>query len=391
MSQKIGMDTMDQRLKVILFLGAGASHFAGYHTFVGFPELLFNPELRAAEGMRQLSPNPERILMAIRNSLERNSQATTHDNFLWRLDGYTHFLRLNQSDEVLQEFLRDNARLYDLHICTEQAIHQICATTIHHYSANRVQRAKTSVGNTFANMGKVLTLYRDISALNGPRATLPIFTTNYDMLIEDLVGEFESQAGLPGVLVNGMVGLTQELETWRRKEYIDCTGTEPIFYLYRLHGCVCWFYHAQGDSGIYFHRRDATQQETDKLCAMYPGRETQIGMDPHGYSFRAFYEHLLVCNLVVFIGFSFRDDDVMHVLLKALAERRGDLIILVIYPLYTKLDVTRRLEKAAQRTGFPSRVPSKEEIDSLTMSFGSDADFSERILDRCKSLLSPSK
>lgn len=381
------MDRNGGQPKVILFLGAGASCFAGYYTFVSFPELLFNFELRESEGLHPISPNPERILRAIRASLERNNQATTHDNFLWRLDGYTQFLRLNQSDDVLQEFLRENARLYDLHNCTEQAIHQISATTIHHYSVNRVARAEDSASDCFANMQTVIDLYRDISALNSPGAALPIFTTNYDMLIEDLVSEFNAKASEPVTLINGIAGLSQELANWTCDGYSNHFCTVPTFHLHRLHGCVCWFYHAQGDGKVYFHRKDATQQETDKLCAMYPGRETQIGIDPHGHAFRAFYEHLLVCDLAVFIGFSFRDDDVMHILLKALAERRGDLRLLVIDPVYTKLDVTMKLGQAAQRTGFPARIPREGEIQSLKMNFGTDRDFKATILRTCKSML----
>jgi len=381
------MDRRDERPKVILYLGAGASSFSGYYTFVGFPELLFNIEIRKSEGMPLLFPNSERILMAIRDSLVRNNKATTHDNFLWRLDGYRQFLRLNQSDYVLQDFLRENARLYDLHICTEQAIQQISSSTIHHYSMNRVQNAKDSGSILYEKMRKVHALYREISTLNGSNAILPIFTSNYDMLIEDLIAEFGSQGNIPVILGNGIPGLTREWATWTSEEYRNCESLTPQFHLHRLHGCVCWFYHSQGDSSIYFHRCDATLQETDKLCAMYPGRETKIGMDPHGHSFRAFYEDLLICDLVIFIGFSFRDDDVMHMLLKAMYERRGDLSILVVDQLYTKSDVVKRLEDSARRFQFPSRLPKHGEIDSLRMTFGVDIDFDDKIFDRCKLLL----
>ena len=98
------MNLKEIKSKVILFLGAGASHFAGYKTFVTFPQLLFEKELREQEGIPPLPINSERILIAIRDSLIKNNKATTHDNFLWRLDAYTQFLRLNQRDEVLQEF-----------------------------------------------------------------------------------------------------------------------------------------------------------------------------------------------------------------------------------------------------------------------------------------------
>ncbi len=161
----------NKQSKVILYLGAGASYFAGYHTFVNFPDLLFNPDLRKSE-YANLDPNSEKS-EAIRKSLVENNKATTHDNFLWRLDGYNQFLKLNQSDIVLQDYLRGNNRLYDLFICTEQAISQISTSTVHHYSSKRVEMAKAVNGTVFENMHRVLSLYHDIAKVNGINASYP--------------------------------------------------------------------------------------------------------------------------------------------------------------------------------------------------------------------------
>lgn len=43
------MNCKHRKPRVVLYLGAGASFFAGYQTFVTFPELLFNRQLRATE------------------------------------------------------------------------------------------------------------------------------------------------------------------------------------------------------------------------------------------------------------------------------------------------------------------------------------------------------
>jgi hypothetical protein len=211
------------------------------------------------------------------------------------------------------------------------------------------------------------------------------------MLIEDLVEEFGIQGNRQVTLTNGISGRTQELATWKYQEYTSEKHGECLLRLYRLHGCTCWFYHGQGDDGVYFHRRDATHQPGDRLCAMYPGRETLKGIGPHGHSYRRFYQQLQVCDLVVFIGFSFRDDDVMHVLLKALAERAGALKILVVDRLYTKEDIKNKLAEAAKRTTFPTRLPEDNEIDSIKMSFGMEPNFDLQILERCRILLGRNK
>jgi hypothetical protein len=374
--------------RVVLYLGAGASQFAGYKTFVDFPSLLFENGLRRSEGMPDLSPNSLRILNAIKDSLERNNKATTHDNFLWRLDGYNQFLRLNQSDDALQDFLRNNTRLYDLHMCTQQAIQQISATTIRHYSANRVQRAKQASGLQYESMRRVFGIYRALAQLNANSPFLDIFTSNYDMLIEDLHAEFGD--GEPRLnIVNGIPRLMEEEAVWNSNIYgkADCSSALRLF---RLHGCVCWFLHASG-SDIYFHRRNAVEQETSRMCAMYPGNEREIGTDPYGHGFRTLYRCLLRCELVVFIGFSFRDDDVMHLLLKAIDDRRGELRVLVVDAVNTSQDVMNKLEDAAKRMTLPYRVPRGKEIESLTMYFGDPKDGDEKVLATCERLLKRGK
>ncbi len=209
------MKRIRRKPSVIVYLGAGASQFAGYYTFGDFPQLLFNAELRTAEGMPLLSDNSERILKAIKVSSERNNKATTHDNFLWRLDAYTQLLRLNLTDDVLQEFLKETTRLHDLHSCTVQAISQISATTIRHYSANRVQMAKQSNAVRYENMKRVFNIYARLAVHNGQPAFLPVFTTNYDLFLEDLTSEFGRATTTPPVsLINGISGLTREEARW---------------------------------------------------------------------------------------------------------------------------------------------------------------------------------
>lgn len=381
------MKLIQREPRVILYLGAGASCFAGYHSFVTFPELLFNRQLRADENMPDLSQSSERILTAIRESLRRNNKATTHDNFLWRLDGYTQFLRLNQCDDALQDFLRNASRLYDLHICTEQAINQISATTIRHYSLNRVERARTTQSIRYENMRRVHDLYSRIAALNGDPPWLPIFTTNYDMLLEDLVAEFGESCGHQPGLVNGIPGLTTDQAGWTPVLFQTKAQVPAGFYLWRLHGCVCWFYN-EARSEVCFQRKGAAEQEKVRLCTMYPGNETEyVGNDPYGFAFRSFYRHLQTCDLVVFIGFSFRDDDVMHVLLKVLEERQGRLKLLIVDPLYSHYDVCGNLKGAASRTTMPFRVPEPSEMDSLQMLFGENTELDEGILRACKNII----
>ena len=77
----------------------------------------------------------------------------------------------------------------------------------------------------------------------------------------------------------------------------------------------------------------------------------------------------------------------MHVLLKALAERRGKLKVLVIDLIYTDEDIRNKLDDASRRTTFPFRIPEEGEIASLNMRFGSDSNFDTQIIEQCQILL----
>jgi hypothetical protein len=205
------------------------------------------------------------------------------------------------------------------------------------------------------------------------------------MLMEDLCEEF-GKSGSRSALSNGLLHVREEGETWTPNCCPGSCDTCPVLQLFRLHGCACWFYHQAGDSNIYYHRADVTTHPIRNLCAMYPGLERERGAGPHGYGFRAFYRLLQVCNLVVFIGFSFRDDDVMHVVLKVLAERRERPKILIVDNMYTAHNVKGRLEDAARRSTFPTYVPENG-ITALKLDFGEQAQFDHIVLEECKRLL----
>jgi hypothetical protein len=120
---------------------------------------------------------------------------------------------------------------------------------------------------------------------------------------------------------------------------------------------------------------------------MYPGLERERGSGPHGHGFRAFYHLLRLCDLIVFIGFSFRDDDVMHIVLNALAERRERLKVLIVDNSLTAPNVASCLEEAERRSSFPARTPKEGSIKGMKLRFGIDAGFDDAILNECNALL----
>jgi hypothetical protein len=211
---------------------------------------------------------------------------------------------------------------------------------------------------------------------------------NYDLLFEDLFasGSTMSQRNLP--LITGIEQVAAEGRPWSPSTYEN--GTRGIHY-YRLHGCVCWYYHGPTDRTVYYHRTTPAPEKINNLCAMYPGRELYRGDDPHGYSFRRMEQALKQCEAAVFIGFSFRDDDVMHILVVADACRSTPLPIIVVDPNLRRCDVMSRLEEAKRKTqhvvGRPGERPSEADIVVINERFGYDNEAFKAILGRVKPAL----
>jgi hypothetical protein len=342
----------------VLFLGAGASDFAGYQTFRGFGDLILDPLLRYKEGLPSIAPETPRLISEIHEALERMQRPATHDNYLWLLTEYNNFCEKFDTHTALQERfppIKDDVRSF--HALSTSAINDLTKTTFCHYSRYRKADARTEIRS----------LYEELAILNDNNAPfLPVFTTNYDLLIEDT---FDEAYNIPGklVLYNGIPGCTRPGTQWSSDAYQD-TGIS----LYRLHGCIAWFCngHEQASAPVWRRSETIDTNLLSRMCVMFPGREIEHGRDPHGFGFKLLFNSLLHCRRVLFIGFSFRDDDVMQVLLAANALRDEPLTILIIDPRLTRGDVLRQLEGAARRSASLVRIPSEGNVRSKRMRFG---------------------
>jgi hypothetical protein len=347
-------------LDTLLFLGAGASQFAGYHTFQRFGQLITDPLVRYKEQLPAQSDETPRLVESLNQALRDMHRPTTHDNYLWLLDDYHTFCGKFDTHSGLQDRfprIRDEIRAFDSTIVT--VINDITQTTYCHYSR---QRDLCPIGQ------EVRSLYEELALVNSSTdPLLPVFTTNYDLLLEDMFdNRRDSSVAIP--LINGIPNRTRRRAKWSPKLY-----EERGVHLYRLHGCVAWFRASddQSQNSVAFARPDCLDGDMlSRLCVMFPGRELQIGNDPHGYAFRRLYSYLLRCKKVVFIGFSFRDDDIMQILLAANAARKKPLQMRIIDPSIGRDEIIKNLQGAALRSPFIAAVPPPNAISCLRMEFG---------------------
>ncbi|RPI89461.1 MAG: hypothetical protein EHM40_20705 [Chloroflexi bacterium] len=366
--------------KIVLFLGAGASSVAGYHTFAGFPDLIFSDEIRNQERLGQLHSTTQTLLKDIEQSLHIVNKATTHDNFLWALNDYTRLWHVLRVDDVLRSrFLRSTIQWSEFAYfaqTVEDAIHDLTVTTVRHYSANKVKASRQPIDPNYDPMCELFEFYRLLAVRNNSQAPyLPVFTTNYDLLLEDLTAEFGHRSKPALKLVNGFAGCTQDEAIWNEQQY---EAQPEGIHLYRLHGCVSWYWDSSEQTMLQYCRNEIPEHPLANLCAIYPGCDGSLGSNPHAYGFRKLNEMLLNCTVALFIGFSFRDNDVMHILLSANAQRKQPLQLIVVDPALTNKTVIERLHSSGLKTQHPVRRPEARNIHCINIQYGID-NFSEVI------------
>ena len=359
-SEGIRMKRNLGNLDTMIFLGAGASQFAGYNTFRRFGELITDPVVRIKEGLPEQSDETPRLIESLNQALRDMHRPTTHDNYLWLLDDYHTFCGKFDTHSGLQErFPRIRDEIHAFESTIMAVINDLTQTTYCHYS----RRVETGP------IGKeIRRLYGELTLLNcATEPFLPVFTTNYDLLLEDMFNDkFDSSDVIP--LINGIPDLTLNGGKWSPEPY-KMKGV----HLYRLHGCVAWFRTSeeQSQNSVVFARPDILDGDMlNRLCVMFPGRELEIGNDPHGYAFRHLYSCLLRCKQAVFIGFSFRDDDVMQILLAANATRKEPLQMRIIDPSIGGDEIRENLRGAGNRSPFMASVPPPNAIKCLHIDFG---------------------
>jgi hypothetical protein len=344
--------------KVALFLGAGASQFAGYFTFRTFDRLLLSPHVRAKQGLHELAPDIQRFLEEVRQALLDISRPTTHDNYLWLLNNYRDFcIKFKTHAGVQHRFRKIDDQILPFSDTIKNVMDEITHTTLHHYAAERSP----------SEAKEVREFYLRVAQINfSHNSHLPVFTTNYDLLLETLLCcHSQTDEAIP--LITGIPDCTREGAQWNSELF---SQSKLGIQLYRLHGSVAWFYHGAPDPNIYFHRNSADQDWKNNLCVMFPGREIFPGKNPHGHAFRKLHHTFLSSSVIVFIGFSFRDDDVVHSLLAANAARHQPVKIIVADPYLNQKDVIDTLKDSTTRMTFPYLMPDANQMRFLDIEFG---------------------
>jgi hypothetical protein len=148
--------------------------------------------------------------------------------------------------------------------------------------------------------------------------------------------------------------------------------------VHRLHGCVAWLHGPLKDENIYFSLQlpEVVPHFSNRLCVSYPGHEQEYGRHPHSPAYTALSQSVTDATVLIFIGFSFRDPDVISVIGKSLYDKsisqRETPVIIIIDPQLTKEEVMKRVDESLFCVAGPCADWHKMSIQIVNMPFPSE-------------------
>lgn len=182
---------------------------------------------------------------------------------------------------------------------------------------------------------RVLEVYRPLfetlfSFIDPSRNCIPVFTTNYDLAIET----FCHSAGLEFDLVNGLEHDTCEQEViWNPSEFEHFQlGGQAKIVLFKLHGSVDWIRVLKTDKVIKAAPMyDALDSDYYQNVLIYPTGDKMALGEPYLTAYRYFSKCCEFAKVVVAIGYSFRDYNVLNALINAW-ESKEELYLIIVSP-----------------------------------------------------------
>ena len=285
-------------MKTALFLGAGASAFASQPTTVDLLELL-------RDRIRRSSPDKKSALQEYAESLV---DAGEYDDVEKLYDGIQAMIDVYNNPNCKP--ITEKIRYYDRGEADVFTYEEI---------TNELKELRSTIRDTLLDSFKIKPdshkyigeMYDVIrSAINENRSdALQVFTTNYDQVVEtyakargyETINGFEPPDDLRRVWA----------DVWERN-----TDKSPL-YLTKLHGSINWY----RDDGAIVEiggpaRRDA---DNDILVAPTMGAKRYDG-EPFSALMGRFRDVLRHADVLLVIGFSYRDDEIVRIIRERLSE-----------------------------------------------------------------------
>lgn len=169
-----------------------------------------------------------------------------------------------------------------------------------------------------------------------------VFTTNYDLVVET----YANVCGFE--LVNGFKPYRYWSGIWGNMW--ESNTSQPPLHLIKLHGSVNW----HRNNGKIMETGGVVQRDTDDDIIIVPTEGTKnYGKDPFPDLMDRFKESIKHVDILLIIGFSYRDDKIVDIIKDRIAE---GMILISVSP--TTVEDIQQVSEA---------TPQAEEIDGMSL------------------------
>ena len=270
--------------KVTLLTGAGASKALGFEDSVGLVEKLIKPITLSSKSRTK---SEKQLFDLIYKYSYKQEQVL--ENIFGILDGLSSPIK---ADQLLD---------YNLNIIDQIPIIQ-SASNLENYIIGIIKEHFIEE----IKYEKSATLYQPLFSLLQSFAFskgLPIFTTNYDVSIENAA----SNLNIP--ILNGF----NDDSIWSGRPIFDKDNFDKYkICLFKLHGSINWRNESEGVT----ERPLGCPVESESVL-LYPTQTKNISKEPYLTNYDYFYECLRGSRMLIVIGYSYNDVIINNIIRKA--------------------------------------------------------------------------
>ena len=282
-------------MKIALFLGAGASMFVGHPTTKELMNLVReHMEKRKDETRRDA--NCQNYIMSVINSTVYSDVEKLYDGIEQVINTHTS----SNCKPIVGGIMDNNAG-----ISCEQIIKELkdLRSTIRNILLESFVINDDAHGSIGLVYDKIWSVIRD-SKTKGSM----VFTTNYDSVVESYANGLE--------IVNGFKPYRHLSRIWDGKW--DSHTTQPPLYLTKLHGSVHW--HEDSDGNI-VETGNVQDRDIDHDIMIAPTEGMKdYSREPFLTLMDYFRESLRKVDILLVIGFSYRDTEIIEIIKRRLEE-----------------------------------------------------------------------
>lgn len=172
------------------------------------------------------------------------------------------------------------------------------------------------------------------SASNDRFDIINLFTTNYDLFIENTLDDLKydySDGFSQGLNYKFDVSEYSKRPVDTHHRFKDHWSTiSPFFRVYKLHGSINWIAHRDEEKRIYIIKTPMLNQQHEALIAPTSSKYAETQGSPYSDLFRELSIQLLIPDSILLLnGFSFGDEHINDLILQALSRSDFKLIAFI--------------------------------------------------------------